>query len=45
MKDIARRFPENPLLTPKDLKPSNEGLQIISLLNPGFLDMIIKYGS
>src|ERR1700743_306365 len=35
MKDIAKRFPENPLLLPKDLKPSVEGLQIISLLNPG----------
>ncbi|HEY4198101.1 MAG TPA: glycoside hydrolase family 130 protein [Mucilaginibacter sp.] len=35
MKDIARRFPENPLLMPKDLKPDNSNLQIISLLNPG----------
>lgn len=35
MKDIAIRFPENPLLCPKDLNPSNAGLQIISLLNPG----------
>ncbi|TSJ36356.1 glycosidase [Mucilaginibacter corticis] len=34
-KDLARRFPENPLLLPKDLKPSVEGFQIISLLNPG----------
>lgn len=35
MSDIARRFPENPLLLPKDLQPSNNDLQIISLLNPG----------
>jgi predicted GH43/DUF377 family glycosyl hydrolase len=35
MKDLARRFPENPLLLPKDLEPSGDGLQIISLLNPG----------
>lgn len=35
MKDIARRFPENPLLMPKDITPSNPGLQVISLLNPG----------
>ncbi|RYE19952.1 MAG: glycosidase, partial [Sphingobacteriales bacterium] len=35
MTDIARRFPENPLLLPKDLRPSNNELQIISLLNPG----------
>ncbi len=24
MKDLARRFPENPLLLPKDLKPSRD---------------------
>lgn len=35
MKDIAQRFPQNPLLMPKDLPPSHEGLQVISLLNPG----------
>lgn len=35
MSDIARRFPENPLLLPKDLQASNSELQIISLLNPG----------
>lgn len=35
MKDIARRFSENPLLMPKDLNPSRDGWQIISLLNPG----------
>jgi predicted GH43/DUF377 family glycosyl hydrolase len=35
MKDLAQRFLPNPLLLPKDLRPSREGLQIISLLNPG----------
>jgi predicted GH43/DUF377 family glycosyl hydrolase len=35
MNDLASRFPENPLLLPRDLKPSREGLQVISLLNPG----------
>lgn len=35
MKDLANRFPENPLLLPQDLKSSNAELQIISLLNPG----------
>ncbi|MDB5156463.1 MAG: glycosidase [Mucilaginibacter sp.] len=35
MKDIAKRFPENPLLSPINLKASEEGLQIICLLNPG----------
>ena len=35
MKDIAKRFAENPLLSPADLQPSNKGLQIACLLNPG----------
>ncbi|MDT3401934.1 glycoside hydrolase family 130 protein [Mucilaginibacter terrae] len=35
MPELARRFPENPLLSPKDLKPSTEGLTIACLLNPG----------
>jgi predicted GH43/DUF377 family glycosyl hydrolase len=33
--DIANRFPNNPVLSPKDLKPSMEGLEIACLLNPG----------
>jgi predicted GH43/DUF377 family glycosyl hydrolase len=35
MKDIAKRFPENPLLSPADLEPSIEGLHVACLLNPG----------
>lgn len=35
MSNIAKRFPENPLLMPKDLKSSTSEMQIISLLNPG----------
>jgi predicted GH43/DUF377 family glycosyl hydrolase len=35
MTDIARRFPQNPLLSPKSLVPSLEGLKIACLLNPG----------
>lgn len=35
MSDIAKRFEENPLLSPGDIKPSSEGLQITCLLNPG----------
>ncbi|WP_448699455.1 glycoside hydrolase family 130 protein [Mucilaginibacter sp. AW1-3] len=35
MRDIARRFPENPLLSPKDLKATTDGLHIACLLNPG----------
>ncbi len=33
--DIAKRFAQNPLLSPKDLKASTQGLQIACLLNPG----------
>jgi predicted GH43/DUF377 family glycosyl hydrolase len=35
MKDLATRFPQNPILLPKDVSPSAEGLQVICLLNPG----------
>lgn len=35
MKDQAQRFTQNPLLSPKDLKPSRPGLEITCLLNPG----------
>ena len=35
MKDIAKRFAENPLLSPGDLPSSGKGLQITCLLNPG----------
>ena len=35
MQDIAKRFAKNPLLSPKDLKASTDGLEITCLLNPG----------
>jgi predicted GH43/DUF377 family glycosyl hydrolase len=35
MKDLATRFPQNPLLLPKDVSPSADKLQVICLLNPG----------
>lgn len=35
MKDIAKRFPENPLLLPKDISPSSDKFEVICLLNPG----------
>jgi beta-1,2-mannobiose phosphorylase / 1,2-beta-oligomannan phosphorylase len=35
MKDIAKRFNQNPLLSPGDLKSSIDGLEITCLLNPG----------
>jgi predicted GH43/DUF377 family glycosyl hydrolase len=35
MIDIANRFIQNPLLSPKDLPASKEGLEITCLLNPG----------
>lgn len=33
--DIARRFPENPILRPADVRPSIPQMQIECLLNPG----------
>ncbi len=33
--DIAKRFSQNPLLTPADVAPSQEGLKVECLLNPG----------
>lgn len=33
--DIAKRFKQNPLLTPKDVKPSRQGMTVECLLNPG----------
>ena len=35
MKDIAKRFTQNPLLKPGNLRASNPSLEIICLLNPG----------
>lgn len=35
MKDIAKRFADNPLLSPTDIPASREGLEITCLLNPG----------
>jgi predicted GH43/DUF377 family glycosyl hydrolase len=35
MKDLAKRFTSNPILLPKDIAPSDTGLQVICLLNPG----------
>lgn len=35
MKDLAKRFPQNPLLSPADLPSSLPGLEITCLLNPG----------
>ncbi|MFL9845292.1 glycoside hydrolase family 130 protein [Flavobacterium rhizosphaerae] len=35
MNDIAKRFSQNPLISPSDLQPSRDGLEITCLLNPG----------
>lgn len=35
MTDSAKRFQQNPILSPIDLKPSRPGLEIACLLNPG----------
>lgn len=37
--DIATRFQQNPLLSPADLKPGIEGMEITCLLNPGVFRM------
>ena len=38
MKDIAKRFDQNPLLLPSDIRASREGLEITCLLNPGVFE-------
>jgi predicted GH43/DUF377 family glycosyl hydrolase len=35
MADIAKRFPENPILKPEDIRPSMAGMKVECLLNPG----------
>ncbi|MET4082251.1 putative GH43/DUF377 family glycosyl hydrolase [Pedobacter sp. UYP30] len=42
MSDLSQRFPENPLLFPKDLMPSKPGLEIACLLNPGVFTFLDK---
>ena len=44
MTDIANRYSENPLLSPKDLKPSNKNMLIECLLNPGTFEFNGKIG-
>ena len=44
MSDIAHRYKKNPLLSPKDLKPSNENMIIECLLNPGMFEFDGKIG-
>ena len=35
MADLAKRFAENPLLRPEDIRPSTAGMKVECLLNPG----------
>lgn len=35
MADLAKRFAENPILRPTDIRPSIDGMQVECLLNPG----------
>ena len=35
MPDLAKRFPENPILKPADIRPSMAGMKVECLLNPG----------
>ncbi len=44
MTDIAKRYKRNPLLSPKDLKPSNKNMIIECLLNPGVFEFNGKTG-
>lgn len=38
LRDIAKRFNNNPVLKPADLKPSSEAMKIECLLNPGVFE-------
>jgi predicted GH43/DUF377 family glycosyl hydrolase len=42
MKDLAQRFLQNPLLTPKAVKPGVAGLEVTCLLNPGVFSYLGK---
>jgi len=44
MTDIANRHKQNPLLSPKDIEPSNEDMIIECLLNPGVFEFNGKIG-
>lgn len=44
MKNISKRYNNNPLLSPKDLKPSNANMIIECLLNPGVFKFMDKTG-
>ncbi|MDD7886338.1 glycoside hydrolase family 130 protein [Flavivirga sp. 57AJ16] len=44
MKDISHRSDQNPLLSPKDLNPSNKNMIIECLLNPGVFEFKGKIG-
>ncbi len=44
MKDISKRNSQNPILSPKDLKSSNENMIIECLLNPGVFKFKGKIG-
>jgi predicted GH43/DUF377 family glycosyl hydrolase len=35
MSDLAKRFPQNPILRPADVRPSSPGMKVECLLNPG----------
>lgn len=35
MSDLAKRFAQNPILRPQDVRPSVEGMEVTCLLNPG----------
>jgi predicted GH43/DUF377 family glycosyl hydrolase len=38
MADLARRFAQNPILSPEDIRPSQAGMRVECLLNPGVFE-------
>jgi beta-1,2-mannobiose phosphorylase / 1,2-beta-oligomannan phosphorylase len=44
MADIAKRFAENPILRPSDIRPSGTGMKVECLLNPGVFRFQGKIG-
>jgi beta-1,2-mannobiose phosphorylase / 1,2-beta-oligomannan phosphorylase len=42
--DISKRFKQNPVLRPKDLRPSSDSMKIECLLNPGVFKFNNKIG-
>jgi predicted GH43/DUF377 family glycosyl hydrolase len=44
MADIAKRFAQNPIISPSDVMPSEAGFEVISAFNPGAFEYMGKIG-